>query len=55
MQVMQVTQFMQVMQVETVMQVMQVETEKVTIASGVIWWSILQLMQVAPSGGQICN
>ena len=28
-------------------------TEKVT--SGAIWWPYLQLMQVAPSGGQICN
>ena len=26
-----------------------------TNASGAIWWSNLQLMQVAPSGGQICN
>ena len=26
-----------------------------TNASGAIWWTILQLMQVAPSGGQICN
>ena len=25
-----------------------------THASGAIWWSNLQLMQVAPSGGQIC-
>ena len=24
-------------------------------ASGAIWWSKLQLMQVAPSRGQICN
>ena len=23
--------------------------------NGAIWWPILQLMQVAPSGGQICN
>ena len=23
--------------------------------SGAIWWSIVQLMQVVPSGGQICN
>jgi len=26
-----------------------------TNASGAIWWTILQLMQIAPSGGQICN
>ena len=26
-----------------------------TYASGAIWWSNLQLMQVVPSGGQICN
>ena len=26
-----------------------------THASGAIWWPILQLMQVAPFGGQICN
>ena len=26
-----------------------------TNASGAIWWPYLQLMQVAPSGGQICN
>ena len=26
-----------------------------TNASGAIWWPNLQLMQVAPSGGQICN
>ena len=26
-----------------------------TNACGVIWWPTLQLMQVAPSGGQICN
>ena len=25
------------------------------IVSGAIWWLYLQLMQVAPSGGQICN
>ena len=24
-------------------------------ASGAIWWPNLQLMQVVPSGGQICN
>ena len=23
--------------------------------NGAIWWPILQLMQVAPSNGQICN
>ena len=27
----------------------------VTNASGAIWWPYLQLMQVAPSGGHICN
>ena len=32
-----------------------IHTEKVTISSGAIWWPNLQLMQVAPSGGQICN
>merc|ERR1712015_470273 len=26
-----------------------------TNASGTIWWPYLQLMQVAPSGGHICN
>ena len=26
-----------------------------TNASGAIWWPNLQQMQVAPSGGQICN
>ena len=26
-----------------------------TNASGAIWWPNLLLMQVAPSGGQICN
>ena len=26
-----------------------------TYASGAIWWPNLQLMQVAPSGGQICK
>ena len=26
-----------------------------TNASGAIWWANLQLMQVAPSGGKICN
>ena len=26
-----------------------------TNASGAIWWTILQLMQIAPSGGQISN
>ena len=26
-----------------------------TNTSGAIWWPNLQLMQVAPSGGQICN
>ena len=26
-----------------------------TNASSKIWWPIFQLMQVAPSGGQICN
>ena len=30
-------------------------TEKVTVSSGAIWWPNLELMQVAPSGGQICN
>ena len=26
-----------------------------TNSSGAIWWTILQLMQITPSGGQICN
>ena len=26
-----------------------------TNASGAIWWPNLELMQAAPSGGQICN
>ena len=26
-----------------------------TNASGAIWWANLQLMQVVPCGGQICN
>ena len=26
-----------------------------TYASGAIWWPNLQLMQVVPSGGKICN
>ena len=26
-----------------------------TKVSGAIWWPNLQLMQVVPSGGQICN
>jgi hypothetical protein len=26
-----------------------------TIASGAIWWANLQQMQMAPSGGHICN
>ena len=26
-----------------------------TNVSGAIWWPYLQLMQEAPSGGQICN
>ena len=26
-----------------------------TKVSGAIWWPNLELMQVAPSGGQICN
>ena len=30
-------------------------TEMVTISSGAIWWPNLQLMQVAPIGGQICS
>ena len=30
-------------------------TEKVTTSSGAIWWPNLQLMQVVPSGGHICN
>ena len=30
-------------------------TNDATNANGVIWWPNLQLMQVAPSGGQICK
>ena len=30
-------------------------TKYPTNASGANWWPNLQLMQVAPSGGQICN
>ena len=26
-----------------------------TYASGAIWWPYLQLILIAPSGGQICN
>ena len=56
-QVMQVLQVMQVMQVMLVMQIMQdrICTKKVTISSSAIWWPNLELMQVAPFGGHICN
>ena len=30
-------------------------TKLETNTSGAIWLTILQLMQIAPSGGQICN
>ena len=36
------------------MQVMQ-PGGQVTYASGAIWWPNLELMQVVPSDGQICN
>ena len=67
MQVMQVMQIMQVMQFMQVMQVIQENLYRdhfwwrhlvvkfATYASGAIWWPYLQIMQVAPSGGQICN
>ena len=50
-----VTQVVQVIYVIDSIQVIQVYTEKVTVSSGAIWWPNLELMQVAPSGGQICN
>ena len=37
------------------MQVAQSGGQIFTNASGAIWWPNLLLMQVAPSGGQICN
>ena len=70
MQVRQVVQVMQVMQVMQVIEsikrpflVAKFATCKwrhlmakfEAYASGAIWWSNLQLMQVAPSGGKICN
>ena len=69
-QVMQVMQIMQVMQVMQVIESIQrpflvakfatckwrhLVAKFEAYASGAIWWPILQLMQVAPSGGQICN
>ena len=41
----------------SLMQVIQdrIYTEKVTISSSAIWWPNSELMQVAPTGGQICN
>ena len=36
-------------------QIWSMYTEKVTVSSGAIWWPNLELMQVAPSGGQFCN
>ena len=36
-------------------QVAQLVGQFVTNASGAIWWPNLQLMQMVPSGGQICN
>ena len=50
-----VTQVVQVIYVIDSIQVIQVYTEKVTVSSGAIWWPNLELMQVAPSGGQLCN
>ena len=44
---------------EVVMGMMYMKVDKVakfsTNASGVTWWPNLQIMQVAPLGGQICN
>ena len=34
---------------------MQVVAKFATIASGAIWWTILQLMQVTQPGGKICD
>merc|ERR1712016_460060 len=59
MQVMQVMQVIQVIQVKQFIHVIctsyRIYIEKVTISSCAIWWPNLQLMQVAPSGGQICK
>ena len=33
----------------------QILNQFATNPSGAIWWTILQLMQIAPSCGQICN
>ena len=33
-------------------QIWSMYTEKVTVSSGAIWWPNLQVMQVAPPGGQ---
>ena len=70
MQAMQVMQVMQVMRVMQVIESIQrpflvakfatckwrhLVAKFEVYASGAIWWSNLQLMQVAPSGGQICD
>ena len=44
-----------VIQSNVAMQVTQPGEQFVTNASGAIWWPNLELMQVVPSGGQICN
>ena len=53
------TDVFEVIQVIDSIQVIQVidsmYTEKVTISNAAIWWPNLELMQVVPSGGQICN
>ena len=51
----QVVQVIYVIDSIQVIRVIQVYTEKVTVFSGAIWWPNLELMQVAPSGGQIFN
>ena len=48
-------QLMQVTQPGLVGKLMEVVAKFATDASGAIWWPNLQLMQVEPSGGQICN
>ena len=56
MQVIQVIQAIQVKQfIHVICTSYRIYTERVTISSCAIWWPNLQLMQVALSGGQICN
>ena len=48
-------QVIQVIQVLESFQVIDsIQMSKVIVSSGAIWWPNLELMQVAPSGGQIC-